>query len=199
MNDNRGMTLIELIVVITVVGILIAAISTDFLGWRSKYKVESQMKEMYIDLMNARSRAMERNRLHFVTLTQSQYTINEDLDPWPDGDEILTSNDNNRPAGYNEPIPLLQKTFNPDYTLQIIGTGALPETVSFNKMGLASPEIEGFLYLKLKSAPDCCLSETCSTIDALECTNPDYDCMTIKQIKIRIGKKTSDGTACIEK
>jgi len=122
MNDNRGMTLIELIVVITVVGILIAAISTNFMGWRSKYKVESQMKEMYIDLMNARSRAMERNRMHFVDLSVAdRYTICEDSSPGPDGDGVLQT-------GVDRQV--LQKNFDQPITFT---TG---NTVTFNSNGL---------------------------------------------------------------
>jgi prepilin-type N-terminal cleavage/methylation domain-containing protein len=124
LNDNRGMTLIELIVVITVVGILIAAISTDFMGWRSKYKVESQMKEMHIDLMNARSRAMERNRIHFVDLSvANQYTIYEDTDPAPDGDGILDT-------GAGKDTQRLRKNLDQPITFT---TG---DTVMFNSNGL---------------------------------------------------------------
>ena len=31
-----------------------------------KYRVESQIKEMYIDLMNTRANAMSRTRVHFL-------------------------------------------------------------------------------------------------------------------------------------
>ncbi len=63
-----GVTLIELIVVVSVIGILVVALGFTFQGWMGRYKVESQMKEMYIDLMNARARAMQRNRMSFCGL-----------------------------------------------------------------------------------------------------------------------------------
>jgi len=85
--NNRGITLIELIVVITIIGILAIALGFDFTGWIAKYRVESQVKEMYVDLMNARARAMERNRAHFVVVNTGDYQIFEDTNEDGDYDE----------------------------------------------------------------------------------------------------------------
>jgi len=86
---NNGITLIELIIVISIIGILAVALGFEFTGWMGGYRVESQTKEMYVDLMNARARAMQRNRSHFVTLAATQYTIYEDTNPAPDGNGTL--------------------------------------------------------------------------------------------------------------
>lgn len=73
-----GITLIELIVVVTIIGILAIALGFSFQGWIGGYRVESQVKEMYVDLMNARTRAMQRNIAHFVLVTADNYQILED-------------------------------------------------------------------------------------------------------------------------
>lgn len=86
MTKKDGVTLVELIIVISTIGILVIALGFSFEGWVGKYKVESQIKEMYSDLMNTRANAMSRTRVHCATLTANQYTIRDDRDPAPDGD-----------------------------------------------------------------------------------------------------------------
>jgi type IV fimbrial biogenesis protein FimT len=173
---NAGITLIELIVVVTVVGILIVALGFEFTGWMGKYNVESQMKEMYIDLMNARARAMQKNRVHFVTLTATSYRINEDLDPWPDGDGVLTANDNTRPAGYNEPIPLRLITLASN--IPITWSDISDAQIDFTKRGL---------------------SVDTKTVCASSTMDSDYDCIEISPSRIDMGKLTTkipSGGAC---
>lgn len=86
---NKGVTLIELLVVLSVIGVLLLAMAFSFQGWRGKYAVESQIKELSVDLMNTRARAMQRNRIHFVRLTTTSYAIYEDTNPVPDGNGTL--------------------------------------------------------------------------------------------------------------
>lgn len=174
---NSGVTLIELIVVVSVIGILVVALGFSFQGWMGSYKVESQIKEMYVDLMNARARAMQRNRAHFVSLATTQYTIREDISPWPDGDGILNASDNVRPTGYSDPIPLLQKNLNP---IHPITWGDISDTqIEFTKKGL---------------------SNDTKTICSNTSLDADYNCIEISAARINIGKLTTkipDGGACL--
>jgi len=88
-NSGSGVTLIELIIVISVIGILISALGFSFQNWNASYKVESQIKEMHSDLMHARTMATCKKRVHFVKLEDAQYTIYEDTNPMPDGNNAL--------------------------------------------------------------------------------------------------------------
>lgn len=87
---NRGFSIIELIVVMAVLGILLGIAAISAHDWLERYRVESQAKEMYADLMNARTSALQKNRVFFVHLqTTNQYAIYEDTNPAPDGDGNL--------------------------------------------------------------------------------------------------------------
>ena len=63
--SERGVTLVELIVVISVIGILAIALGFSYVGWQGAYRVEKTTKELYTDLMDARSRAMGQGLVQF--------------------------------------------------------------------------------------------------------------------------------------
>ncbi len=86
---NGGFTVIELLIVIIILSILLVIAGLSGRAWLDRYRVEGQVKEMYVDLMNARARAMQKNRMHFVRFTTAQYTVYEDTNPAPDGDGSL--------------------------------------------------------------------------------------------------------------
>ncbi len=125
---NSGMTLIELVVVITIIGILIIALGLGFSGWTGKYKVESQTNELYADLMDARVRAMQKKRVHFVVLSPTSYSIVEDTSPPPDGNGIREAD--------SDTLILDKDT---TYTL-IPGLSSGATEFSFNPRGLISDE-----------------------------------------------------------
>jgi prepilin-type N-terminal cleavage/methylation domain-containing protein len=83
--NNRGFSLIELIVVVGIVGILLGIAAVTGRDWMERYQVESQTKELYADLMSARVGAMQRSRMFFVTLAANQYALYADTSPAPDG------------------------------------------------------------------------------------------------------------------
>jgi len=119
--NNRGITLIELIIVISIIGILAVALGFSFQGWMGGYRIESQTKEMYVDLMNARARAMQRNREHFVVVNAGNYQIFED-----------TNENGSYNAGTDLAIPGFASAKTLTYTSYWIGT------VTMDTRGLVS-------------------------------------------------------------
>jgi prepilin-type N-terminal cleavage/methylation domain-containing protein len=121
--NNRGITLTELLVVIAVVGILVIALSFSFQGWMGRYRVESQIKTIHVDLMNARATAMTRNRFYLADFpTTTSYRIRVD-----------TNED-------NLPLVVAGDTILPTYpkTVEYAVTWA-GGTIQFDKKGIVQP------------------------------------------------------------
>lgn len=77
-------------IAIAIVGILVVLAVGNFGGMNEKYKVEAETKQLYADMMDARGRAMQRNRWYFVQIapTGYGYVTYEDR-PLPDGDGVF--------------------------------------------------------------------------------------------------------------
>ena len=65
MGEVRGFTLIELLVVIVIMAIA-TAIGFSLSGWENRTAAESQVKQVYADLMNARELAITQKRWVYV-------------------------------------------------------------------------------------------------------------------------------------
>lgn len=89
---NNGFTLIEVLIVVVIIGIIAAIGTLQMQNTLGRIRVEEQTKQMYADIMSARSRAVSRSRIHFVkidTAPLNRYRIWEDTNPGPDGDTKL--------------------------------------------------------------------------------------------------------------
>jgi prepilin-type N-terminal cleavage/methylation domain-containing protein len=185
MKDNRGITLVEVLIVASIIGILIVALGFSFEGWRGNYYIENANKDMYADLIEAKTRALTRARIHFITIDTTQYAIYDDTNTAPDGNGTLeTAAD----------TLVLQKTVPHNYELKMVSAGALPQTVTIDtRGGLMTPEVT---FRIDPGHPACCLTNTCGADDALRCRYPDYDCILISQTRIQMGKYNGTTTVC---
>ncbi len=169
MKNKNGFSLIELLMIITIIGILLGYAGISSKAWLDRYRVESQMKKMFADLMNARISAMQKNRTYFVTLAATQYTIYEDTDPAPDGDGELTPGSD---------AVVTQTNLNPNYSLTI---PAGSSQIIFNTRGLASTD----------PGP----MGTQTMIRVTGSFGSAYDCIVISATKIRMG--AMNGATCV--
>jgi Tfp pilus assembly protein FimT len=122
---NEGITLIELLMVVSIIGILIIITGYSFTGWRGNYQIEDQTKTLYSDLMDARVRAMTRDRMHFAVLAAGNYALFED-----------TNNNNSaEPGAGDNAVPGFTTAKTVLHELGWTGT------IMFNARGLSDSEV----------------------------------------------------------
>ena len=169
MKDS-GITLVELLIVVSIIGLLVIALGFSYEGWMGNYRLESQTKELYFDLSDARSRAMTRHRIHWVRLEAQQYTIFEDTNPAPDGDGILD----------NQDTQVLQRRYEYGYDLGVIGAAALPQTITFDTRGVMAwvPAVNEMAFRFVNTR------------------DPDFDCIVIGTSRMWMGEYDPTTIVC---
>jgi prepilin-type N-terminal cleavage/methylation domain-containing protein len=180
---ERGVTLVELVVVISVIGILAIALGFSYVGWQGAYKVEKATKELHTDLMDARTRALSQGRMYFVDFNFpapavgfGSYRIASDDDDDAEGDA-----DTN---GVIDAGHTFLQTFSPktiDFPITFSGGGG-PTIINFAKSGIVEPD----------DHPE---AVTTWTICLTTTADPDYDCINFSQTKINMGKLTTQISA----
>ena len=134
---SAGFTLVEILIAVAIAGILTVLAISAFEGFNEKYRVEGETKQLFADLMDARGRAMQRNRAVFVQIGANRYNTYEDTDPAPDGDGLLDNTADTPVANVN-----VRHTMNP---------GGLSD-FRFNRNGIASAA--GTIRISSTAQPD---------------------------------------------
>jgi len=170
---RKGFTLIELLIVMVILGIVAGLGTVSFTGWVRRHDLESQVKEMYTDLMNARLTAMHQNTSHLISLSANQIRGAEDTDGDGAGDNSLCIWNRNRgdavDASCSNDKSLSYK--NLAYPLTWSGSA----TLTFNARGL---------------------SNTNNTICVFSAYSPSYDCIVISSTRIRMGRLLNQSGGC---
>jgi Tfp pilus assembly protein FimT len=172
-----------MLVVISIISIIAISTAFSFQGWMGKYKIESQTKDLYVELTDARLSAMENKRTHFVILQDAtSYTFYEDDSNGgakvPDGDSVLQTGSG---ATADTELPTFPK--NTEYDIDWNNNSiAAPINFSFNTRGISSVQADISVYLDRDS-------------DGVQDAIPDYDCIAIRTTRINLGKLEINGTS----
>lgn len=186
--NSRGVTLIELMIVVSIIGILIIALAFSYQGWQGRYKVEGATKTLYTDLMAARSLAMTKDHMYFADFPDNlSYRIIEDTDdsgqPISNGDTII-----------EPPPPAVLPSTAKKSIEYAINWSSLPgitlanAQVAFDKRGMI------WIYDKTAAAPIALQVPAPATVNLSSTSNPDYDCITLTQTRVLIGQTPRDAS-----
>ena len=74
-QNKRGFTLVELVVVIAIITTLLGLATIAFHDWLVKARVEAQVRQMVADISNIRVRAMTRKQRCSLQLDANQYVF----------------------------------------------------------------------------------------------------------------------------
>ena len=73
--NSRGLSLVELLVAIAIIGILLSISTLNFNQMSRKSKAESDMRELYSEIKTAQMDSLRTKRRHEVTLNTGGYVI----------------------------------------------------------------------------------------------------------------------------
>jgi Tfp pilus assembly protein PilE len=191
---RRGVTLVELIIAVTVVMILAVALNFSFQGWMGGYNVESEIKQIHSDLLNAKARATERARFHFFyfpgATPYASYTLYEDdsdgVKKVPDGDTLLQTGTgataDTQLGGYPQPLRYLATTCTGTITADKTSDGVAKPGFIFDKKGFIMAGAGTSWSIKIDSTG----------------YNPDYNCILVTNTKINIGKLNASSNCVVK-
>lgn len=204
-SDKRGITLVELLVVISIVSVLALALAFSYEGWTGRYKVEDSVKQLYTDMVYAKNRAIESSRDYFInfptaTAQSTSYTVYEDTNPAPAGDGLLDASQDAVVAGYPKTL---------DYPLSgyhvgiVYHSGGTPPTITTS----SAIAIDTLTITFDKNGGITCTNLFPGGTDrgVIKFTDPDnpdpnikpdYDCILISETSINIGQWDETNKIC---
>lgn len=164
--ENKGFSLVELVVVIAIIGIISTIATIAFNSWMVKNRVETQVKQIATDINELRMRAMTLKQKHSVTLNADSYVFKS----YSDDDELKT-------AGTVIPNGTHSVTYRLKKDSASYFTGAGADIIEIDSRGMLMSNGQT-VYLEYNNA------------------SPTLDCLVISIGRVNPGQKSNDWSTC---
>ena len=129
MNNNKGFTIVELVVVLAILSIIMAISIPNFSAWLPRNRIKTSVRHIYNDMNLARSRAVKDNTVAVIifNIPNDTYTIFLDTSKnWAlDAGETIIST-----GGLEDDVDIYLTTFPSN-------------TYGFNNRGMSQPPLTG--------------------------------------------------------
>jgi prepilin-type N-terminal cleavage/methylation domain-containing protein len=159
---DRGFTLLELIIVMSILTILIAIAAMPVKNWIDKSRAEGQLRTLHADLLQTRAKAMQENKQYFVVINANNYQIVKDA---------------NENGTNDDPVVAQKALFYP-----ATSSSALVVDPAWSLTLIMDPR--GVLSTSLSSL-NIAVNIFFDTANA----KPEYDCFQLYATRINLGRK----------
>jgi prepilin-type N-terminal cleavage/methylation domain-containing protein len=187
---QAGITLIELMVVVAIIGILVVVLGFEFIGWMARYNVESEIKTMHVDISTARHRAMQKNIPYAAVVPSvngNNYRICED------------ANGNNQCDAPTETTQSnISRSLSKD-NLRYPVNSNLPGALIMNTRGMFMVMNGGIVSDIINTAPYNIWLKKPDGGGFYNTSEVDYDCISISTTRIGVGKYDTTANSCVAK
>lgn len=211
--------MIELMITLTIVVILAAALGFEFSSWRGRYRVEKTVDDLYTTLMDVRARALQLDRNYFVDFSPDGRHYRVSLDDSngaakvTDGDAVFQGQTAWAAIQASDPVnwgPGAAATDTTDtqrsrridlQTVAATRAGLLSTTAggvtgAASALGTITFSKRGIITTGLSPADSSvCIFTHYHYLDNDVYYDPDYDCINIYQTKIYLGKLNKQNDA----
>jgi prepilin-type N-terminal cleavage/methylation domain-containing protein len=183
LSAETGITLIELLVVVSIVAILAVVLGFGYSGWQGRYNVESQVNQLYSDLVGARVRAMQRGISCIVDFPSPPSTAdNTYYQLWDDTNDNAVLDAGDTLASTLSPNPKAA-----GYKLNW-SNGGVPADISLTNAAIVFDRKGLISYYDRSGAVAVGAAPSPVTISFTSTASPDYDCIIISQTIINTGQ-----------